>query len=149
MKRCLRARFGQVPGWRRVLAVLGAALSMASIALVIVSCFGSGFWLTGSRIIGLRPGGVALRYTGIELNGTHWEWHPPDNWCWMPRSAMGSSPATSDFDLPLWCPCLIGVFFMLPAYSRLRRQRAGHICSLCGYDLTGIDGVCPECGDER
>ena len=31
---------------------------------------------------------------------------------------------------------------------RTRRRRRGR-CAACGYDLTGIDGVCPECGGVR
>ncbi|QKK09756.1 MAG: hypothetical protein HND58_17360 [Planctomycetota bacterium] len=30
---------------------------------------------------------------------------------------------------------------------RVRRRRRGR-CAACGYDLTGLDGACPECGSE-
>ena len=36
---------------------------------------------------------------------------------------------------------LVGIWFM-----RARPTPPG-VCANCGYNLTGIDGVCPECGN--
>lgn len=38
---------------------------------------------------------------------------------------------------------LVGIWFV-----RARPMPRG-VCESCGYDLTGIDGVCPECGSAR
>jgi hypothetical protein len=44
----------------------------------------------------------------------------------------------------LWCT----LAWAAAGWRRRRRTRRGR-CPTCGYDLTGIDGVCPECGGER
>lgn len=37
----------------------------------------------------------------------------------------------------------------MPAKIRRKRRRNRDLCVVCGYDLTGVQGVCPECGGER
>ena len=51
--------------------------------------------------------------------------------------------------LPFWIPLMLATFtlWLVWRVGHTARQRAleGH-CLTCGYDLTGIDGTCPECG---
>lgn len=41
----------------------------------------------------------------------------------------------------------VGLHQLVAWGRRKRRRERGH-CPTCGYDLTGIDGVCPECGGQ-
>ena len=59
---------------------------------------------------------------------------------------------------PLWPGLLADTLFyallfaslhQLTAWGRRARRRGRGRCAACGYDLTGIDGVCPECGAAR
>ena len=66
---------------------------------------------------------------------------------WMPRKVEPWGLA-----MPLWMPVLAAgavLGRMLYTGARaVRRTQVGH-CPTCGYDLTGIDGVCPECGGQQ
>lgn len=65
--------------------------------------------------------------------------------------ATRSSPGYREYDLgtPFWFALLLSL--ILPAVwacriLRDRRRRRAGLCSACGYDLRGSEGVCPECG---
>ncbi len=42
--------------------------------------------------------------------------------------------------------CLIGCSFHMPRYKRRPKWFPAGCCQKCGYDITGIDDRCPECG---
>jgi hypothetical protein len=51
--------------------------------------------------------------------------------------------------VPLWIPAAASgglLLAMTLANARKRRRDMVGLCRTCGYDLTGIDAVCPECG---
>jgi hypothetical protein len=53
--------------------------------------------------------------------------------------------------LPLWLPAVAAALFpggvaLIRLSQRLRRSRASHYCSACGYDLRATPERCPECG---
>ena len=50
--------------------------------------------------------------------------------------------------VPLWIPAVVSASILSVPWTWKRRSHIGH-CPTCGYDLTGIDGVCPECGSPR
>ena len=66
--------------------------------------------------------------------------------------AAPARPPTTRWILPLWMPLALFalVFWFVWRIGRQRRQAAlaGH-CPTCRYDLTGLDGVCPECGNSQ
>lgn len=41
-----------------------------------------------------------------------------------------------------------GAMVLIYDHSRARNEinRSGHLCGVCGYDLRGSTGICPECG---
>lgn len=54
-----------------------------------------------------------------------------------------------------WAVVVVGVatmfawgwpLMLLPSRRRAARRAQG-LCGRCGYDLRGVDGVCPECGE--
>jgi hypothetical protein len=56
------------------------------------------------------------------------------------------------FVLPLWMPALGAMLLLGGGYlagGRGRLRVDAGLCPTCNYDLTSIDGVCPECGSER
>ncbi|MCC7387317.1 MAG: hypothetical protein IT431_00970 [Phycisphaerales bacterium] len=58
----------------------------------------------------------------------------------------------NDVVVPLWLTFMLAAVALWAAwrFGFERRQRAlAGCCVGCGYDLTGIDGVCPECGQGR
>jgi hypothetical protein len=71
------------------------------------------------------------------------------------RASPGYSADYRDIVLPFW---FLWMLFMAPIFlaigSRWRRTRkasiaSGNCCSVCGYDLRGTPGRCPECGTIR
>ena len=91
-------------------------------------------WITSDRYVGF--GGADHNPLGFRWDdyvqtgetGTLHEW----NWvfpCWIPVLAFGTGPF-------VW---------MLRRYRRMRRRWRGQ-CAVCGYDLRGSPGRCPECG---
>jgi hypothetical protein len=132
----------------RVLSALGAVTAVVAAALAGLSVFWTGLWFRGCHVLGLWTGAVGVRYTGIGMSGTASEWHgPADDWCWIPVVTIRSS--FIDVVLPLWCPFFVGLSLMAPVLMHVRRQGVGRRCGRCGYDLIGIPGGCPECGQER
>lgn len=70
------------------------------------------------------------------------------------RPALGTPPIyiKTGFVLPLWLTFMLAAVALWAAWRfGLERRQAALVgrCVGCGYDLTGIDGVCPECGSER
>lgn len=57
-----------------------------------------------------------------------------------------------DFVLPLWLAMMVAATVLWGMWrfglEERRRAMVGQ-CIRCGYDLAGIEGVCPECGGER
>lgn len=153
MKPRLRARFGRLRGHDKVLAGLGVAIASGSVALATCSTFR--VWvLTGSgRSVWLADGAVGGGWdlgTGFFPTGVYrGENGPP---VWLPfcrRNAVLGRPGSVMVGVPLWIGAAVGCSLTVPSLVRMRRMRIGQFCSGCGYDLTGIDGVCPECGGSR
>ncbi len=70
------------------------------------------------------------------------------------RPAFGTPPTyiKTGFVLPLWLTFVLAAVALWPVwrFGFERRQRAlAGCCPACRYDLAGIDGVCPECGNRR
>jgi hypothetical protein len=100
------------------------------------------------------PGGGGLQF---ESGSVYRFWAPGPTTVVVP--AVGGSPGvlvTANRILirggpivPLWVPCMAAVITLWLVWrigwERRQLARVGH-CGACGYDLTGIDGVCPECG---
>lgn len=88
----------------------------------------------------------------------YWQWDGPSAplWAWPTGNRLGGLGYTSGslwgLFIPLWLPAaasalvLGGVFI---TRKRSDKPSASHSCPTCYYDLTGVDGVCPECGSER
>jgi hypothetical protein len=82
----------------------------------------------------------------------------PPHWLWPERSRFVSIDSQSSGRtlwvavLPLWMPTALAATVLgcvwHPGQIRTLRADRGH-CPTCNYDLTGIDGVCPECGRPR
>lgn len=80
----------------------------------------------------------------------------PRNWWWPDQSGFVLSHQTSrgirwSVMIPLWIPAAGAALVLVAGFSFGRRARARArvrrgLCPACGYDLTGIHGVCPECG---
>lgn len=80
----------------------------------------------------------------------------PRNWWWPDQSGFVLSHQTSQgirwsVMIPLWIPTTGAAIVLVAGFSFGRRARARArvrrgLCPACGYDLTGIHGVCPECG---
>jgi hypothetical protein len=101
-------------------------------------------------------GGAALLHTGQPLFGPGWHvagfsW--PWEWSALPKADGIPWRAQGGYvKAPLlFCAATAALFTGGPAlaewFERVRLSRAGRC--LCGYDLTGITGPCPECGKER
>lgn len=65
---------------------------------------------------------------------------------WWPRAWARSGYVC--LGLPFWTLAAAGAV-MLGADRLLPRRLNPNACGRCGYDLTGIDGMCPECGGMR
>lgn len=79
----------------------------------------------------------------------HYWW--PKNSFFYYVNARNTPPQWGVF-IPIWIPAAcsgltLGAMIMIGRRGRAF-TRVGH-CPTCHYDLTGIDGVCPECGSER
>lgn len=69
------------------------------------------------------------------------------------KPPLGSPPqyVKTGVVLPLWVPVQASLFVLWLAWRVGLERRAAALagcCAACGYDLTGIDGRCPECGAE-
>ena len=103
-----------------------------------------GLAIVSNEFLGRRDGWFVTRF----------DW--PRNW--WPKNRVfyyvhaRNAPPQWGIYIPIWIPtalsglCLCGTLLI----GRHRRALAHNaLCPTCGYDLTGIDGVCPECGGKR
>lgn len=113
-------------------------------------------WSGDERVDYYLWGGTAIRKSW-GINPTHvpetgfstfgpvppvWDWPP------WPHRIIFPGPRTT-WVMPMWPLILVaGATFAGTHLTARRRRRWGRDgkCLACGYDLTGIDGVCPECG---
>lgn len=65
------------------------------------------------------------------------------------RTVPPPRPVRMRWALPFWIPLMLSSVALWAVwrigYERRQLAMAG-CCGACGYDLTGIDGMCPECG---
>ena len=84
--------------------------------------------------------------TGVFVHG----FKPPD-WPWPPWPRYGGGRGGWDLSLPLYPVVLLAGLTLVGAWKAVPRRgtrvKTG-LCETCRYDLTGIDGRCPECGLE-
>jgi hypothetical protein len=63
---------------------------------------------------------------------------------WEGPLRRGNSPRIV---IPLWPLLVISACGAFPVFCYSRLPKPEHLCTTCGYDLTGnISGTCPECG---
>jgi len=70
-----------------------------------------------------------------------------EQWDWYPFSERKNLIARFPLNFPIaLCLGFLCYYWVLPAYRRRRRVRAGLICAECGYLLKGLtEPRCPEC----
>jgi hypothetical protein len=150
----MRVRFHHLRGRERFL--LAAAIFFGSTSVLL-----SGTLLLFRRQIVLAgPGGTTMlpfhrsgfgvaRCTPV---GTHHARVSPDigtgGYCY-PEYLRSSSlnPTGPAIVLPIWMPLLLSVALATPVALRLALAPTPGVCRACGYDLSGITGACPECGN--
>ena len=72
------------------------------------------------------------------------------SWRWIPsRWGQSGFSQSSGIDVPLWLVLLLTatptLVFLYRDRRSARRSREGR-CVGCGYDLSRVNGKCPECG---
>lgn len=107
---------------------------------VEVQLFSGCLWMNNIRAAVAPDGTRGTEVIGMD--DPHWLWPGETGFVEASDGLWGAV-------LPLWIPAAVsgGVLLAL-ARSHLRERRRAMVgcCTKCGYDLAGIDGVCPECG---
>ncbi len=139
---------------RAVMRTAGVVLGL-SVAAWTISLF---------RVEWAAPRSVALFngelivYDNSIVAESHWyiagydaEFSKP-RWRWSQIGTQYGGGRSLYVRLPLWMPTAcsgLALGGLLVIDRRPRALACVHRCPTCNYDLTGIDGVCPECGGER
>ena len=139
MLRRRRERVRRVAMWAAgVVLVMSVAAWVASLwGLVWETEFNRGASLYGGAFsVGRGNHHVGAGFYVLGFERPYWTWPP-----WPQISHLGIEvqiyPLVCASAAVLWGTWLSG---------RTSRSRALGHCRTCGYDLTGIEGVCPECG---
>ncbi|MCC7387315.1 MAG: hypothetical protein IT431_00960 [Phycisphaerales bacterium] len=149
MRLRLRSRFGRLRRRDRVLGAAGGSAIAASIALAVVSLILSWQITATTRSVWVAGGAV---YVGWSPNAKFLPTavsEPQREWVWIPYYHEEVTIGILVYrwvSLPLWMFFMLGLALATPAMLHMRGMRFDHICPACGYDITGIGGVCPECG---
>ena len=102
-------------------------------------------------------GGLSISRTGMgeSLFGSpiyFGLFQPLPHWDWVPRYHVPSEAhLTRRVFIPLYIPLVIIALPTVLAFRSDRRWKGfdSSQCTMCGYDLAAIEGVCPECGRPR
>jgi hypothetical protein len=146
------------------------ALRVGAWGLIVIFGLSACAWLASARwtvfrmaqfgdSVGLRGGVVFYLWTSPSLRtrlaGQHglptrlrWQWHGSPRRTpmeWLPQFYASTPSGRSHVAIPLWPIVVLSGGGAAALWLRSRPLRAG-LCQKCGYDLRGIDGVCPECG---
>ncbi|QKK09755.1 MAG: hypothetical protein HND58_17355 [Planctomycetota bacterium] len=140
---------------RRAVMWAAGAVLVVSVAAWVASLWAITWAPTSPGIsVGLVRGFFWLHnlgpFRGAGLHSVGWDW-PPDWWfedIGFFETRRFSTGLGWSLYVPIWMAAAVSGALLVGAYwnnRRHARSSVGH-CPTCGYDLTGIDGVCPECG---
>jgi hypothetical protein len=138
-----------------VLAVSVAAWVASLFRLICVSPTSS-FYVYRGEVAYFH--GIIAGMRGWHAQGVDWPvWNLPAGNRWLgfyEDFTQGSLtlPTSWGIVVPLWIPAAGAVAVLIATYliGRGERTRArAELCHSCGYDLSGLGGRCPECGQER
>lgn len=90
--------------------------------------------------------GFQLRSWTDRNRASVWGGEPWFEW----SDTFDGAKAGGEVDARFPLPALLLLTAVLPAvaFRRIRRKRGDSSCRVCGYDLRGTPGRCPECGTE-
>jgi hypothetical protein len=150
---------------RRLVIWTAAAVLALSLAGWVMSLWKPQVALARPRWtrIGLLFGGVEVHRTVLPLNARGWPSSVDFYHMWWPYARLDRASIVVDMSqfklrsgvvgmifVPMWMPVAASSVALMVAHkgsSGRKHPRTGH-CRSCGYDITGITGPCPECGQE-
>ncbi|QKK09760.1 MAG: hypothetical protein HND58_17380 [Planctomycetota bacterium] len=121
---------------KAVQSVAGAVLGLSVIAWAVSYAETSWVSLPGGFGVLLDSGGLYVS-RGVTTLGVY---------------GPGVIYSKQDFVLPLWLTLSLSLAALWGVWRfglEERRREVEGRCVGCGYDLSGTEGVCPECGGER
>lgn len=148
--------------FRRIAASTATLTLLLSVATWALSMFRPKLAMPYPRwtTIVLLEGGVEIHRTMLP-GESRWIGYVGPYHSWWPRARLRTATVVEDMSrlttrkavtgrvfVPLWIPiagsCMALVFVRFMSRDALPSQ-----CPSCAYDLTGINGACPECGTHR
>lgn len=127
-------------------------LLVMSVMMMVGSWFRVGFAAVGGMLVVDLTGGQVCIYLPYSPSGTASFWAdatPNFAWPMLPSFISHIFVGGSCILVPSWYFVILSaalVAILWTARSRARSTASPSTCPACGYDLSGGQSVCPECG---